>query len=61
MKKINKYSKNNKQNMPDGEYGIKNISMKEIIDKYPDKIIEVIDNKKTSILVLDTCKVIFTK
>ncbi|MBC8304018.1 MAG: hypothetical protein H8E55_50700 [Pelagibacterales bacterium] len=40
---------------------LKKISMKEIIDKYPDKVIEVVDKKRTSVLVLDTCKIIFTK
>ena len=50
-----------KQEFPDGRYRLENISIKEIMNKYPDKVMYAIDRKKETILVMDTCKIIFRK
>ena len=42
-------------------YRLKNISIKEIMDKYPDKVVGVRDRKKDSVLILDTCRIVFPK
>ena len=40
---------------------LEKISIKEISSKYPDKVVGVIDRRNDSILILDTCKIIFKK
>jgi len=54
-------NKNNGPTFEDGHYKLGNISIKEIMDKYPDKAMYVIDRKKETVLVLDSCKIIFRK
>lgn len=61
MKKINKHSKNNKPSMENGHYKIESVSIKEIMDKYPDKVVGAENRKNESVLILDTCKIIFRK
>jgi len=48
-------------NFPDGHYKLPHISISEIAEKYPDKVVEVIDRERDVVLILDTCKIIFTK
>ena len=45
------------------DYLLENISIKEIMDKYPDKVIKkgVIDRERDTVLILDTCKIIIRK
>jgi len=54
MKKI-------KKNEKVEHYRIENVSIKEIMNKYPDKVIDAVDRKIDTVLVLDTCKIIFKK
>lgn len=43
----------------DNRYRLSKISVMEIIDKYPDKYVETLQKGKNTILVLDTCKIVF--
>ena len=43
----------------DNRYRLENISIKEIVDKYPDKYVETLQKGKNTVLVLDTCKIVF--
>ena len=45
------------------DYLLENISIKEIMNKYPDKVIKkgVIDRERDTVLILDTCKIIIRK
>ena len=47
--------------LPDGDYNLTQVSVKELIDKYPDKVMDIIDRKKDVVIVLDTCKIIMRK
>ena len=48
------------QNLPKGKYHLNSIAIKEICDKYPDKIINTTMNKHgVTYLVMDTCTIIF--
>ena len=40
---------------------LENISIKEIMDKYPDLVCDVIDRDKDIILVMSKCKIVFRK
>jgi hypothetical protein len=51
----------NKNKLPDGHYRLSRITIREITDKYPDKIMEIVDRKRDIVLVLDTCRILFTK
>ena len=44
-------------------YLLKNITIKEIMNKYPDKVMKkgVIDRERDTVLILDTCKIIIRK
>jgi len=48
-------------NLPDGDYNLTQVSIKELIDKYPDKVMDIIDRKRDVVIVLDTCKIIMRK
>tara|TARA_R100001086_G_scaffold226982_1_gene145886 strand:- start:235 stop:393 length:159 start_codon:yes stop_codon:yes gene_type:complete len=48
-------------NLPDGDYNLTQVSVKELIDKYPDKVMDIIDRKRDVVIVLDTCKIIMRK
>ena len=52
MKKANKHTEPQK-------YRLNNISMKEIKDKYPDKIVDAYAESGRLVLVLDTCRIKF--
>ena len=47
--------------LPDGDYNLTQVSVKELIDKYPDKVMDIIDRKKDVVIVLDSCKIIMRK
>ena len=48
-------------NLPDGDYNLTQVTVKELIDKYPDKVMDIIDRKRDVVIVLDTCKIIMRK
>ena len=48
-------------NMPDGDYALETVTIKEIINKYPDKVVDVIDRERDIVVVMDTCKIIMRK
>lgn len=54
MKKINNKTSNVET------YRLKNISIKEIYNKYPDKCVSAYNQGKDAILVLDTLRIRFT-
>ena len=41
------------------KYGLENISIKEIIDKYPDKVIQVISQGNNSAIIIPNGKIVF--
>ena len=47
--------------MPDGDYALETITIKEIMNKYPDKVVDVIDRERDIVVVMDTCKIIMRK
>ena len=47
--------------VPDAEWSLSRVDIKDIIDKYPDKVVDVIDRKKSVVIVMDTCKLILRK
>jgi len=51
----------NTSDRPDGKYKLETISIKEIAEKYPDKVMGAIDREKDIVLVLDTCRIRFMK
>ena len=42
------------------QFRLGKISIKEIMDKYPDKVVDVYAEGKNAIMVLDTCRIKFT-
>ena len=44
----------------DSRYRLQDISIKEIINKYPDKYVGTHQRGKHTVLTLDTCKIVFT-
>ena len=48
-------------NMPDGDYSLETVTIKEIINKYPDKVVDIIDRERDIVVVMDTCKIIMRK
>ena len=51
----------NQSRLPDGDYVLESMNIKEIVDKYPDKIVDVIDRKKDVVIIMDTCRIVFKK
>ena len=47
--------------LPDGDYSLTRVDIKEIVDKYPDKIVNIIDRERDVVIVMDTCKLILRK
>ena len=41
-------------------YRLEKISMKEIVDKYPDKVVDAYTEGKNAVLVLDNMRIKFT-
>ena len=49
-------------NLPkEQNYQLKQISLKEIVDKFPDKVVKVVDREKDTVLYLSTMRIIFQK
>ncbi len=46
---------------PDGDYSLKIVNVKELLDKYPDKVVDVIDRERDTVVVMDTCRLIIKK
>ena len=46
---------------PDGDYTLETVTIKEIINKYPDKVVDIIDRERDTVIVMDTCKIIMRK
>jgi len=46
---------------PDGDYSLKIINVKELLNKYPDKVVDVIDRERDTVVVMDTCRLIIKK
>ena len=57
----NQITMRNNRKIKDVNYGLTSISLKEIIEKYRDKVVEVIDRKKDIVIVMDTCRIIIRK
>ena len=51
----------NYDDVPDAEWALSRVDIKNIIDKYPDKVIDVIDRERDVVVVMDTCKLIMRK
>ena len=49
------------EDLPDGDYSLNKVDIKEIVDKYPDKIVDIIDRERDVVIVMDTCKLILKK
>ena len=47
--------------LPDGDYSLKIVNVKELLDKYPDKVVDVIDRERDTVVVMDTCRLIIKK
>jgi hypothetical protein len=48
-----------KNHNKDNRYRLQEISIKEIINKYPDKYVGTYQRGKHTVLTLDTCKIVF--
>jgi len=42
------------------QFRLGHITIKEIMDKYPDKVVDVYTEGKDAVMVLDTCRIKFT-
>ena len=49
------------EDLPDGYYSLTKVDIKEIVDKYPDKVVDIIDRERDVVIVMDTCKLILRK
>ena len=47
--------------LPDGDYSLNKVDIKEIVDKYPDKVVDIIDRERDVVIVMYTCKLILKK
>ena len=50
-----------RKDTPDGNYVLKHINIKELMDKYPDKVVDVVDRKKDIVVIMDTCRIVIKK
>tara|TARA_R100001530_G_scaffold79892_1_gene55740 strand:- start:305 stop:508 length:204 start_codon:yes stop_codon:yes gene_type:complete len=48
-------------NIPDGDYALETVTIKEIMNKYPDKVVNILDRERDIVVVMDTCKIIMRK
>ena len=46
---------------PDGDYSLKIINVKELLNKYPDKVVNVIDRERDTVILMDSCRLIIKK
>jgi len=42
------------------QFRLGHVTIKEIMDKYPDKVVDVYSEGKNAVMVLDTCRIKFT-
>ena len=49
------------EDLPEGDYSLNRVDIKEIVDKYPDKVVDIIDRERDVVIVMDTCKLILRK
>ena len=47
--------------MPDAEWSLCRVDIKDIIDKYPDKVVDIVDRERDVMIVMDTCRLILRK
>ena len=47
--------------LPEAEWGLSRVDIKDIIDKYPDKVVDIVDRGKDVMIVMDTCRLILRK
>ena len=57
MKKI---ELNDKHRESYTQFRLGKVSIREIMDKYPDKVVDVYAEGKNAVMVLDTCRIKFT-
>ena len=50
-----------KINIPDGNYVLDSINIKELVDKYPDKVVDVVDRERDTVIIMDTCRIVIKK
>ena len=50
-----------KENIPDGNYVLQSINIKELMDKYPDKVVDVVDRERDIVVIMDTCRIVIKK
>jgi hypothetical protein len=51
----------NKHSAVDNQFRLDSVGIKEIIKKYPDKVVEVVHRDRDVVLVLDTCRIVYSK
>ena len=51
----------NKYSAGDNQFRLESVGIKEIIKKYPDKVVKVIHRDRDVVLVLDTCSIVYSK
>ena len=56
---MNKYT--DYEEVPEAEWGLSRVDIKDIIDKYPDKVVNIIDRERDVVVVMDTCKLVIRK
>jgi len=49
------------KNIPDGSYRLNSLHIKEILTKYPDKVVSVVDRDRDTVVIMDTCRLVLTK
>ena len=47
--------------VPDAEWSLTRVDIKEIINKYPDKVVDIIDRERDVVIVMDTCRIVLRK
>ena len=47
--------------IPDGNYILRSINIKEFMDKYPDKVVDVVDRERDTVIIMDTCRIVIKK
>ena len=50
-----------RENIPDGNYVLDSINIKELVDKYPDKVVDVVDRERDIVVIMDTCRIVIKK
>ena len=48
------------ENEASTQFRLGKVTIKEIMDKYPDKCVDVYSEGKSAVLVMDTCRIKFT-